>query len=406
MNFLGNLEACAEYFYSKGHYSDAKIMAEIWLRHNNGTFDPEPMTQNLKLCHINMGDFHGMLEIILKQKQRTTCPNSLDQEHANCLRYLGRYAESRAVSESQADISKRCLDVSWYLHQQGLVREAFAMTEQGRPELGWTALEFQDHMVRWRGQPVSDLVLIEEAGDGDAMIFSRWIPLLQKHCDRIWYAGSSSLGKVFERVFGVRTLTSWDQIPRQCPAIPVMSLAHQLDIDKLDNAPYLQADLGWINHVSHSVPKRQTRLGICWSGKKTHAENMPRSVPRDDLIFCLHDLGEILNLQQGETAPDPVINVDIQSWEHTLALIHSCDAVISVDTSVAHAAAALGKPTVVLTNKACYYTWNPTLDLAASVWYSKAWSVTQTVPGCWQDVLVRARQQVIGILQNQFDTMY
>jgi len=96
-----------------------------------------------------------------------------------------------------------------------------------------------------------------------------------------------------------------------------------------------------------------------------------------------------------------VLTVDILNWEHTLALIDSCDVVVSVDTAVAHAAAALGKPTVVLVHRACYYTWNPRVPLAQSQWYPRCWSILQHQPGDWSQALQQARNTTQNILTGE-----
>ena len=256
---------------------------------------------------------------------------------------------------------------------------------------------------RWRGEHRDAVVLLEEAGDGDMIIFSRWIRDLQSRVPRIYYSGTGTLGPVLHRQFGVMPVDPGCTLPESCAALAMMSLAHQLDVCQIDRKPYLRASADWVYYYQKILPKQKYRIGVCWSGAKEHLENPVRSVDAHELIFALSPLGEILSLQQQESAPPGVLAVDLQEWEQTLAIIDSCDVVVSVDTAVAHAAAAMGKPTVVLVHAACYYTWTPGHQYAQSPWYSDAHCIMQTLPGNWSQAISQASDFVRGLINAQHD---
>ena len=71
----------------------------------------------------------------------------------------------------------------------------------------------------------------------------------------------------------------------------------------------------------------------------------------------------------------------------TAALIEALDRVISVDTSVAHLAGALGKPVWILLPFCPDWRWLTGRD--DSPWYPSARLFRQGAPGDWQGVIGR-----------------
>lgn len=80
---------------------------------------------------------------------------------------------------------------------------------------------------------------------------------------------------------------------------------------------------------------------------------------------------------------------ELGDFADTAALIANLDLVITVDTSVAHLAGALGKPTWVLlpTNP----DWRWLTDRPDSPWYPTMRLFRQQSPGDWETVLRRVK---------------
>lgn len=387
--------------WKQQRYHDIIAVIEPQLQKISDSDSLHILANNLRLCYFMTAAFEKIIDNIDREAMASgSVPVHLQREYNNCLRYLGLYERYRVGCETLSDPDLRNLDLSWYLHLQGQSQQAFQMTELGRPDFGWCTQTMLPGIHRWRGEPVDNLLLLEEGGDGDMILFARFIPEIKPLCRDVWYVGNSSIAEVLIRDFGVKYLHHWGQLQGTTQAIAVMSLAAATGLSGRTPKPYLTPDPNWSMVYRGLLPRTYPRIGVCWSGNQTHLENVHRSVPQDLLISSLEGLGEILNLQYQQRAPAPVITVPFDSWCQTLSLIDGCDVVVSVDTAVAHAAAALGKPTVVLTNKACYYTWDPTQTVSKSEWYAQAWSVTQTQAGVWQDVLQQVRQRVKTILSG------
>ena len=94
---------------------------------------------------------------------------------------------------------------------------------------------------------------------------------------------------------------------------------------------------------------------------------------------------------------DAVMNARLTDWmddatdfADTAALIDNLDLVISVDTSVAHLAAAMGKPVWLLNRFAGCWRW--LRDRDDSPWYPSVRLFTQSQRGDWDGVLDAGRR--------------
>lgn len=100
-------------------------------------------------------------------------------------------------------------------------------------------------------------------------------------------------------------------------------------------------------------------------------------------------LGNCDMLQFGEELTD---------FSDTAALISQLDLVISVDTSVAHLAGALGKPVWILLTHAPDWRW--LLDRHDSPWYPSARLFRQQETREWRSVATQVRQALLELTGN------
>src|SRR5262249_7525045 len=104
--------------------------------------------------------------------------------------------------------------------------------------------------------------------------------------------------------------------------------------------------------------KLRPRIGLAWSGSPSHRNDHNRSISLRSLVVLLHSEATFVSLQKGFRPDDAAVlkecmdilqfSDEIDDFSDTSALIDRLDLVISVDTSVAHLAGALGKPTWIL----------------------------------------------------------
>ena len=81
---------------------------------------------------------------------------------------------------------------------------------------------------------------------------------------------------------------------------------------------------------------------------------------------------------------------EVEDYLDTAAIVERLDLVISVDTSVVHAAGALGKPVWVLSRHDACWRWLRNQE--RNPWYPSARVFGQPAPGDWNTVIARVRE--------------
>jgi ADP-heptose:LPS heptosyltransferase len=140
--------------------------------------------------------------------------------------------------------------------------------------------------------------------------------------------------------------------------------------------------------------KRNPRIGLVWSGNSKHQNDHNRSIPLSELIRYLPDGFEYISLQREMRETDHQIlcnssiryfGNDLSDFSDTAALCDLMDLIVSVDTSVAHLAGALGRPTWVLLPYRAEFRW--LLDRDDSPWYPSCKLYRQSGVKRWDMVL-------------------
>ena len=90
---------------------------------------------------------------------------------------------------------------------------------------------------------------------------------------------------------------------------------------------------------------------------------------------------------------------EIGDFADTAALIECCDLVISVDTAVLHLAAALGKPTWLLSRYDNCWRWLK--DCKDSPWYPTLRQFRQPTDGDWAGMMNEVRGELIKLVSQR-----
>lgn len=94
---------------------------------------------------------------------------------------------------------------------------------------------------------------------------------------------------------------------------------------------------------------------------------------------------------------------DLHDFEDTTALVTNLDLVISVDTSVAHLAGALGKPVWLLNRFDTCWRW--LLNRDDSTWYPLLRQFRQPSPGDWNSVICGVRDALQRLATGDRDQL-
>ena len=137
------------------------------------------------------------------------------------------------------------------------------------------------------------------------------------------------------------------------------------------------------------------RVGFVWSGNPKHKNDRNRSVALSTLIELMSDQMQCVCLQKDVSDEDRRIaeaqgsmlffDNELMDFAETAALVSLMDLIVSVDTSVAHLAGAMGKPVWLLLPFNPDWRW--LLDRSDSPWYPSARLFRQPETGDWHGVM-------------------
>jgi len=268
---------------------------------------------------------------------------------------------------------------------------------------------------RWKGESLDGKTLFVwgEQGFGDAMQFVRFVPAIaqrvQREGGKLVYCGFAELLSLFGRSLAgvVETVVPHNvaELPAHDFHLPLASLPLMLGISYADlpvGVRYLRADddrvQQWERRLNDNTAAR-LRVGLVWSGNPKHQRNPLRSVEPIAYAEAFKNIEgvEFVNLQLGAQAQvqamrqaglaltDP--SAELHSFDDTAALLVNLDLVITVCTSVAHLAGALGVPTWVLLDVNPHWVWMTARS--DSPWYPSVTLYRQPQYRQWASVLER-----------------
>lgn len=241
------------------------------------------------------------------------------------------------------------------------------------------------------------LFVYHEQGVGDTLQCVRYVKLLSQQGAKVILGCPPHLLRLMSGIPEINYLTVSE---RDCPEfdffIPMMSIPGVLktDIQTIpNNVPYLYSNKKNDNWLINN--SKLLNIGFVWAGNPKHHNDKNRSVDLSFFkpLFALEG-AQFYSLQVGERnkdlkldlAYDNVIDLstEFKDYEDTASIIQQLDLVITVDTSVAHLAGAMGLPVWVLLP--CVPDWRWLLDRSDSPWYPTMRLFRQENPGEWQTV--------------------
>ena len=247
-----------------------------------------------------------------------------------------------------------------------------------------------------------NLLLYSEQGLGDTLQFCRYAALCRALGATVILEVQPPLLDLLAGLEGVsRLLAAGSPLPPfdyQCPLMS-LPLAFKTTVDTVPAAPrYLHADPDRVARWRARLGERKRpRVGLAWSGNPRNTVDRRRSIPLAEWAarlppeFEYHCLQREVRDEDRETLDSsPTIFSYDDEWldfANTAALCECMDVVLSVDTSIAHLAGALGSRTWVLLPQPPDWRWM--LERPDSPWYPTMTLYRQQSAGEWDDVFLR-----------------
>jgi Glycosyltransferase family 9 (heptosyltransferase) len=251
------------------------------------------------------------------------------------------------------------------------------------------------------------ILLHGEQGFGDVIQFCRYVPLVAERAARVILEVPDSLHELVGTLSGSAQIVSrgepLPQFDLHCPPLS-LPLAFKTRLASIPSAiPYLRATPSAVRSWSARLgPRKHFSVGLVWSGRPDHKNDHNRSLKLSTLLPLLDCDASFISLQREVRPGDTAALKDrtdllhfgdeLNNFSDTAALISNLDLVISVDTSVAHLAGALGKPVWILLPYVPDWRW--LLDREDTPWYPTARLFRQNHIRSWDDVITRVHDSL------------
>ena len=260
---------------------------------------------------------------------------------------------------------------------------------------------------QWRGDiPLAGKTIFvhSEQGAGDTIQFCRYVPMLiAAGADVVFEVLPHLHALMSDFVPKARVIVKGSPLPPFDLHSPLLSLplAFGTRLDTIPAPPaYLNARpetvVAWQAQLG---PKTRPRIGLMWSGNPKHELNQTRSTSLRTLLPLIDVDATFVSLQMEVGDDDAAVLREhgeivhfgraLGDFAKTAGLVADLDLVVTVDTSTAHLAPALGRPTWILLSFIAEWRW--LLDREDSPWYPTARLFRQKEAGDWDGVVARVR---------------
>lgn len=340
------------------------------------------------------------------------------------VRAVSLYREALAI---KPDLHAATLNLALTLFHLGDLPEAGAVFE-ARWDIA-AALDgayIFDRAKQWRGESLAGkaILLWAEQGLGDTLQMIRYVPLVvARGAAAVHVRVPRTMLELFAQIPGVSSwIAEGDPVDSStfdlhCPFMS-LPLAFGTTVATIPaTIPYLYATPQRVADWSDRLPTGavRARIGLVWSSGqwgnlKYDGQRTEKSLPLAGYAALANITGvRWISLQLGagrdELAhPPPGLAIfdpatDIHDFADTAAIVEQLDLVITVDTSVAHLAGAMGKPVLMLLKSSGGTFWLSERD--DSPWYPGSLRIVrQSAAGDWAGAVARARKLVEAFLEQ------
>src|SRR5580704_16959721 len=375
----------------------------------------------------------ALLDLMRPAEALASCDNAigLKPDHAdahnnrgNALRELQRPEAALASHDKAIALKPDFAEAHW--------NQSLGLLLMGRFEPGWRQFEWRKRLKAplglrcypqplWRGDEDiagKTLFIYWEQGLGDTIQFCRYAKIAAARGAKVVLSVQQSLIELLRQLGPTIRIVGPDAVPADfdyhCPLLS-LPLALGTTLSNIPaTIPYLKSNveksLFWKEQLGE---KNKPRVGLVWSGgfRPDQTEswnfNSRRDIPLAKLAVLKNPNIAFYSLQKGEPAESELAGLMRDRWDgpriidftsrlhdfsDTAALVDNLDLVISVDTSTAHLAGALGKPVWLLNRFDTCWRW--LLQRADSPWYPTVKLYRQEKAGHWDDVVERIKMDL------------
>jgi len=270
------------------------------------------------------------------------------------------------------------------------------------------------------------ILIYGEQGLGDVIQFCRYVEMVASSGANVILEVPISLSQLMKSIKGVsKVVTKGDQLPHldyQCPMMS-LPLAFKTELDTIPaKIPYLNVPEEKKQYWRERLGEHnKLRVGLTWAGgfrtdqPELWSVNNRRNIALEKLVQFKDVDVQFYSLQKGELAESEFQKLRECNWggpnityftselidfTDTAAFIENLDLVISVDTSIAHLAGALGKQVWLLNRYDTCWRW--LLDREDSPWYPTLKIYRQESYDDWDSVVLKMKRNLENLVSRNF----
>ncbi len=382
------------------------------------------LAPNVALYPRNMCEIYrsvGRLDDALRAGQRAI---ALSPEDSRAYFNLALIHYERLELEEAIAVSDQALALDAEFPEAHF-EKAEALLLAGRLTEGWESYEWRFKLKQaegmlpktgkpqWNGEALEagKLLIVADQGFGDCIQFARLIPWVAARAPAPILACSHDLVPILRQIPGpARIVTSWDHAGEYECYIPLSGVPRLAGITAEnipDRGPYLAAKpeqiAFWREKLDRLAAPGKRRIALVWAGRPTHKNDRKRTLKLAQFapLFAIPGI-TLITVQKGEQIAQaggyygaaPLLNLgpEIDDFTDTMAILKNVERLVTIDTSVAHIAGAIGVPTALVLPYAPDWRW--LLNRDDTPWYSSVKLYRQERPYDWSGVMERVAKDL------------
>ena len=332
----------------------------------------------------------------------------------NALRDLGRIAAALESHRRSQALKPDYAAAHW--------NEALCLLLAGDYAEGWRKFEW-----RWQREPLKSqrrdfaaprwtgaedlagksILLHAEQGFGDTIQFCRYAPLVAARGARVILEVQPALQSLLGSLAGVeRVIARGEALPGfdfHCPLLS-LPLAFGTTLESVPaEIPYLRPDAQAVARwTSRLTSRKRPLVAVAWAGNPAQINDRNRSLALPQLAPLFAAGADFVSLQKDFAEADAAAlarfgvanwGAELADFSDTAAALSLADAVVSVDSAVAHLAGAMGRKLwVILARVGSDWRW--LMEREDCPWYPTATLLRQKAEGDLSDLLGRIAREI------------
>ena len=338
--------------------------------------------------YMDLGEYNLALDNYNKALEIEPKNASFLHGKAIALKYLGNVSEAKSILEKLVKVNPEDIQHSVALGMLYLSEKNF---NDGMKFYLKRSLEtkippqFKDKILFEKLTQKNKRILVySDCGLGDTLMFCRYLPFLKEKSKSVVLQTDKELISVLKKSYPDLTI-----IPKSTMApdfdvlIPIMNLPFVLNID-FNDIPYSDGYL--VSEKTTNIQEldnNKFKVGLCFKGNNKILKN--RFID-EKIIKQILDINNA-SFYTFKNSLENTISLEkyIKDYSDTASILKNIDLLITIDSSIAHIAGALGVKTFLLLPYTSEWRWFD--DKKTTPWYNSIEIFKQTKNGDWLAVI-------------------